>query len=323
MRSLRILEVKSEIGAGTRGASLGIDAMKVAALNAGSMLFSELPRQEVPPLNDALYASDDTPQAKHIEFVQQMYERVCSAVAQTVESGECPLVLAGDHSTAGATIAGLRTAYPERRLGVIWIDAHADLHSPYTTPSGNMHGMPLALALGDDNLDHQRNVPAEKTVRLWEKMKQTFPGSPWILPEDLVFIALRDVEPEEVHLLQKYQIASYPVQRLRAHGVPTIAREILAHLRQCDLIYLSFDVDSLDCNLVSRGTGTPVPDGLTEQEAANLLKELCSSGKIACLEIVEVNPTLDDKGNKMAETAFRLLKQVVQVMQSEPAKIAG
>src|SRR5204863_2735786 len=110
----------------------------------------------------------------------------------------------GDHGTSGGTITGIKMAKPNSKLGVIWIDAHADLHTPYTTPSGNMHGMPLAAAIGEDNEDCKVHDLDEKTMKQWEQLKNFGKISPKILPEDIVFISLRDYEKEEKHLIEKY-----------------------------------------------------------------------------------------------------------------------
>ena len=194
MRNIKIIEVRSEIGAGTRGASLGIDAIKIAALDFMSNLFVNFPSDVIENENRLLYEPIASPYAKRIQGIYTMYDRVSKAVCDTVKSGLFPLVLAGDHSTAGATIAGLKMARPKRRLGVVWIDAHADMHSPYTTPSGNMHGMPLSIALADDNKDNQVHNPDAKTLEYWDKLKSIGKIEPKIMPEDIVFIALRDFE---------------------------------------------------------------------------------------------------------------------------------
>jgi len=214
-----------------------------------------------------------------------MYERVSKAVCETLKSGLFPLVLAGDHSTAGGTIAGIKMAKPKNRLGVIWIDAHADMHSPYTTPSGNMHGMPLTTALAEDNLDNQVHNPDAQTVELWNKIKNIGKIQPKIHPEDIVFIALRDYEKEEEHLIKKHNIKVIPVSEVRRKGVENVVRQTLMHLSNCDDIYVSFDVDSLDSS-ISRGTGTPVSNGLKEREAEDLIASFMQNHKICCFELL-------------------------------------
>ena len=312
MRNIKIIEVRSEIGAGTRGASLGIDALKIAALDYMSSFFVNFPTEEVETENKLLYEPVESPFAKRIRGVHRMYERVANAVCENLKGGLFPLVLAGDHSSAGGTIAGIKMARPQTKLGVIWIDAHADLHSPYTTPSGNMHGMPLAASLGEDNLESQVHQPDAQTIKVWNKLKSVGGIQPKITPEDLVLIALRDSEREEEHIIKKGGIKVITVAELRRKGVENVVRQAMLHLAHCDDIYVSFDVDSLDSS-ISRGTGTPVSNGLKEREAEDLVASLMQSHKICCLEVTEVNPTLD-KENLMAEIAFNILQRSVNLL---------
>ena len=312
MRNIKIIEVRSEIGAGTRGASLGIDAIKIAALDFMSSLFTNFPTENVPDENKLLYEPVASPYAKRIAGVYTMYDRVASVVSETLKSGLFPVVLSGDHSTAGGTIAGIKMAKPKNRLGVIWIDAHADMHTPYTTPSGNMHGMPLAISLGEDNLDSKVHNPNAETIDVWNKLKNLGKISPKIDPQDLVFIGRRDFEKEEEYLIKKHNIKVLPVQEVRRKGVEYVVRQALMHLSNCDDIYVSFDVDSLDSS-ISRGTGTPVSNGLKEREAEDMLAALMQNHKIRCFEITEVNPTLD-KENLMAEIAFNILQRSVNLL---------
>ena len=172
MKKLKFIEVKSEIGAGTRGASLGIDAIKIAALDYGSSLFKKVESVEIPTQNHLLFENPGSPYAKRIKGLITLYEKIAAEVSGTIKKNGFPIVLAGDHSSAGGTIAGIRMAYPKQKLGVIWIDAHADLHSPYTSPSGNMHGMPVAASLGEDNAANKMNKPDKETLDLWNKLKR-------------------------------------------------------------------------------------------------------------------------------------------------------
>lgn len=312
MKNLKIIEVKSEIGAGTRGASLGVDAIKIAALDFMSSLFVNIPTEAIQDENKLLYEPIESPYAKRIKGVYNIYERVATAVQETMHSGLFPIVLAGDHSSAGGTIAGIKMANPKRKLGVIWIDAHADMHTPYTTPSGNMHGMPLAASLGEDNIENKAHKLDANTIEWWNKIKNLGKIQPKILPEDIVFIALRDYEKEEEALLKKHNIKVITVQEVRKKGVENVVRQTMLHLNKCDDIYISFDVDSLDSS-ISRGTGTPVSNGLKEKEAEDLIAALMQTHKICCFEITEVNPTLD-KENLMAEIAFSILQRSVNLL---------
>ncbi|MFN8153199.1 MAG: arginase [Bacteroidia bacterium] len=308
-KKIKLIEVKSEIGAGTRGASLGPDAIKIAALDYGSNLFHKLQSVEVPVENNLLFEAQGSSYAKRIRGILNIYDRLSKTVSESLKAREFPIVLAGDHSTAGGTIAGIKMANPKARLGVIWIDAHADLHSPYTTPTGNVHGMPLAATLAEDNSANKMNKPDKETVELWNKLKKVGGISPKINYSDLVYIAVRDVEPEETFLIKKHKIKTFSTADVKRHGVEKIARDALAYLNNCQYIYVSFDVDSMDSS-ISKGTGTPVRNGITEKEAGSLCVRLIQNEKVCCFEIAEVNPTLD-KENLMAENTFEILQRVV------------
>ncbi len=309
MKNIKFIEVKSEIGAGTRGASMGVDALKIAALDYGSTIFKRIESIEVKTENQLLFESPKHKLAKHIGGVLDIYERLANTVVQTLKKSVFPIVLSGDHSTAGGTIAGIKMAYPEERLGVIWIDAHADIHSPYTTPTGNMHGMPLAASLGEDNSSHKINNPDKETIDLWNKLKKVGGISPKINYSDIVFISVRDMEPEESYLLKKHKVKWFTTADVKRNGVEKIARDTLVHLNKCDKIYVSFDVDSMDSG-ISKGTGTPVRNGISEKEAGSLCLSFIQNHKVCCFEISEINPTLD-KENLMAENTFEILHRVV------------
>jgi arginase len=223
-----------------------------------------------------------------------------------------PVVLSGDHSTAGATIAGIKMAKPKSKLGVIWIDAHADLHTPYTTPSGNLHGMPMAISINKNNEDCAVHDIDAETEKNWNYLKNIGKIAPKILPEDVVFISLRDYEKEERHLIEKYDMKVITSKEVRNKGAENVVRAVLRYLADCTDIYISFDVDSLDSS-ISKGTGTPVSNGLKEREAEDLISKFMQNRKICCFEIAEVNPTLD-KENLMAEIAFNILQRSVNVL---------
>ncbi len=195
---------------------------------------------------------------------------------------------------------------------MIWIDAHADLHTPYTTPSGNMHGMPLASAIAEDNEDFAVHEIDSETKRAWDALKHIGKIAPKVLPEDIVFISLRDYEREERGLIEKYGMKVITTNEVRRKGPENIVRAVIRYLSDCTDIYVSFDVDSLDSS-ISKGTGTPVSNGLREREAEDLISKFMQNRKICCFEITEVNPTLD-KENLMAEIAFNILQRSVNIL---------
>lgn len=312
MKNIKLIEVPSEIGAGTRGASLGIEAIKIAALDFMSNFFIHFPSEKIQTENKLLYEPIESPYAKRIKGIAAIYDKVSKAVSDSLKNSFFPVVLSGDHSTSAATIAGIKMAKPKSKLGVIWIDAHADLHTPFTTPSGNVHGMPMAITINKNNEDCAVHDVDAETVKYWNYLKNIGKMSPKVLPEDVVFISLRDYEKEERHLIEKYDMKVVTTKEVRNKGAENVVRAVLRYLGDCTDIYISFDVDSLDSS-ITKGTGTPVSNGLKEREAEDLISKFMQNRKVCCFEIAEVNPTLD-KENLMAEIAFNILQRSVNVL---------
>lgn len=316
MKPVKIIKNRSDIGAGTRGSDMGIDALEIAAINSGDDYFFKYPFVDVDTHNETIYNKVKAPFAKRIVHVREQCERVAQAVKENLEEGQFTIVLSGDHSNALGTISGIKAAYPDKNLGVFWIDAHADLHSPYTSPSGNIHGMPLAAALNEDNLPCKVNELVDETAANWDKLKNIAIEGPKLSSDHLVFFGVRDTEEPEDLLMERKGIKNYSVHELRYRGFDTCLKEALAKMDDCDMVYISFDVDSMDCDMVSYGTGTPVPKGFDPEEAKYLISKILESGKTVCLEFTEVNPLLDLKGNKMAEVAFSILKDVTAIAEN-------
>ena len=307
---IKLIKNRSDIGAGTRGSDMGIDALEIAAINSGNDYFNKHAYEDVETHNETIYQKNTNNFAKRIEHVVQQCERVAKAVSSNLIVGNYPIVLSGDHSSALGTISGLKSANPQARIGVIWLDAHTDIHSPFTSPSGNIHGMPLAAALGLDNLQYQINQPDEATLLQWYKMKNIGIDGPKILPQDLIYFGIRDYEEAEEKVINDQKIKFFKVEELRFKGLENCVQEAIQLLSNCDLIYISFDVDSMDCDRISYGTGTPVPAGFNPEEVIQIIQLLQATGKVKCIELTEINPLLDNKGNKMAETAFEVLDKV-------------
>ncbi|MFN5252976.1 MAG: arginase [Chitinophagaceae bacterium] len=307
---IKLIKNRSDIGAGTRGSDMGIDALEIAAINSGNDYFNRHAYEDVETHNETIYQKNTNNFAKRIEHVVQQCERVAKAVSSNLIVGNYPIVLSGDHSSALGTISGLKSANPQGRIGVIWLDAHTDIHSPFTSPSGNIHGMPLAAALGLDNLQYQINQPDEATLLQWYKMKNIGIDGPKILPQDLIYFGIRDYEEAEEKVINDQKIKFFKVEELRFKGLENCVQEAIQLLSNCDLIYISFDVDSMDCDRISYGTGTPVPAGFNPEEVIQIIQLFQATGKVKCIELTEINPLLDNKGNKMAETAFEVLDKV-------------
>jgi arginase len=307
---IKLLKNRSDIGAGTRGSDMGIDALEIAAINQEDDFFHRHLFEDVATHNETIYQKNTNSFAKRIEHVQQQCDRVCNSVSNNLQQGYFPLVLSGDHSSALGVISGIKKAYPDKKLGIIWIDAHADLHSPYTSPSGNIHGMPLAAAMHLDNLDCSVNQVSKETVESWQELKNIGVLGPKMAPEHVVYFGLRDFEYAEEFLLNQLGILHFKVEEMRNFGIENSVQKAIRQLESADIIFISFDVDSLDCDQISYGTGTPVKSGFSAEEVSTLLELVISTGKVICLEVAEINPLLDNKGNKMAETAFSILAKV-------------
>jgi arginase len=309
---IKLIKNRSDIGAGTRGSDMGIDALEIAAINIDNDFFNRHRCTDVKTHNETIYQKNNNSFAKRIEHVAEQCERVCDAVLTTIKENYFPIVLSGDHSSAIGTISGIKKAYPSKSIGVVWIDAHADLHSPYTSPSGNLHGMPIAAVLNIDNVDFKINEVSDQTIHYWNRLKNIGTEGPKLSFNNLVYFGLRDFELAEQELIQAQSISNYTVEQLRQEGLQHILDSIIQKFKDVDYLYISFDVDSMDCDQISYGTGTPVKSGFLPEEINQILFEFVLTKKVICLEIAEINPLLDNKGNKMAETAFQILSNFEQ-----------
>lgn len=316
MKEIKIIKNRSDIGAGTRGSDMGVDAIEIAAINENNDFFNRFESEDVITENESIYDKKNNSFGKQINSVFNQCKRLSNHVKVNLQEDKFPIVLSGDHSSALGTISGIKAANPTKKIGVIWIDAHGDLHTPYTSPSGNIHGMPLGAAISDDNLDCQINDVDRETAELWDRMKNIGIPEQKVLPENIVFFGVRDTEEPEDKQIEKYGIKNYMVAEVRYRGLEVCVNEALEKLTDCDIIYVSFDVDSMDCDMISYGTGTPVPKGFDDKEIVEIINGLLASKKVACVEFVEVNPLLDLKGNKMAETAFKVLEEVTKTIEA-------
>ena len=315
MKSIKIIKNRSDIGAGTRGSDMGIDAIEIAAINKKNNYFEEFNFVDVITENESIYNKVNNSFAKRIDSVLSQCTRLSNHVKVNLQEERFPIVLSGDHSSALGTISGIKAAFPTKSVGVVWIDAHADIHSPYTSPSGNIHGMPLAAALAEDNLDFQINNITRETSDLWERMKNIGVLGAKVDAENMVYFGVRDTEEPEQEQLKKLEIKNYTVSEIRYRGLELCVNEALQKLSNCEVIYISFDVDSMDCDMISYGTGTPVSKGFDQEEVTAIMNQIITSKKVVCVEFVEVNPLLDTKGNKMAETAFEILDEITNTLK--------
>jgi arginase len=282
-----------DLGAGRRGVDMGPSAIRIAGV-------SEKLRALGYHVIDAGDIEIRNAEVQEIEDVKLPYlpeiANACTLLAAEVESAlnqnEFPLVLGGDHSMAIGTIAGIASHCKQlnKRLGVIWIDAHADINVPETSPSGNIHGMPAAVALGMGN-------PALTSIG---------GVGPKLLPSQLVYIGLRSVDEGERALIHKLKIEAHTMEDLDKQGVfPLITRAVASLREKVDHLHVSFDLDVVDPTIAS-GVGTPVPGGITYREAHLIMEVIADTGYMASMEVAEVNPILDVR-NASAEFAAGLI----------------
>ena len=285
--------VPMDLGQDRRGVDMGPSAIRYARIEAAledlGRPVTDLGNAGV-PIPEMVDSGEDV---KHLAAVRSVCEEVSERAAGLVSDGLFPVFLGGDHSIAIGTVSGVARSTSGERTGVIWVDAHADFNTPATSPSGNIHGMPLAALTGRGHPD---------LVGIGG------PGAS-IGAEDVVIIGLRSVDLEEKYLLREAGVKVYTMKEIDAYGVARIVRGAIKDLSQVDRVHLSFDLDVVDPE-AAPGVGTPVRGGLTYREA-HLLMELVNEARIvSSLDVVEVNPILDVK-NGTATLAVELVESLM------------
>jgi arginase len=276
-----------DLGAGRRGVDMGPSAVRYAGLDAR---IREIGRgcedwgNVESPVPEATDVGDE-----RVRFLPQVLaacERVAALVRRASESGRVPLVLGGDHSVAIGTLGGLASAYGPG--GVLWIDAHGDLNTPETTPSGNVHGMVLAAVLG--------------------LARPTFDRAAWptpaVDPKRVALVGVRALDPGERALIRSLGVKAFSMSDLDRVGVERAVRESLAHVAGSGFVHVSLDMDVVDPE-IAPGVGTPVRGGLSYREAHLALELVAESALAGSLDVVEVNPIFD-RENATAKLAVEL-----------------
>jgi arginase len=232
-------------------------------------------------------------EVKHLVAVKSVCEEVSERAVTTVSEGMFPIFLGGDHSIAIGTVSGVARSAPGTRTGLIWVDAHADFNTPATSPSGNIHGMPLAILTGRGHPDLVGIGGPGASVRT----------------EDVVIIGLRSVDVEEKRLLREAGVRAYTMKDIDAYGAAHVVRSAIKGLTEVDRVHLSLDLDAVDPE-IAPGVGTPVRGGLTYREAHLLMELVNEAGIISSLDVVEINPILDVR-NGTATLAVELVESVM------------
>ena len=291
-RKIRVIGVPLDLGQSRRGVDMGPSAVRVAGLEArlealghvvedsGNVAVA-IPEQK----------KEGDPNAKYLKEITATCTKSAELVLKSLEAGKVPIVLGGDHSVAAGTVAGVAEFYrkQEQRVGLIWIDAHSDINTPDTSPSGNVHGMPLAaiMGLGPDELGNIFNF------------------SPKINPENCVLVGIRDVDAHEKENIRKAGVEVFTMRDIDERGMRAVMEEALRMAGRGTAGYhVSLDMDWIDPE-DAPGVGTPVWGGATYREGHLAMEIISDHGRMLSFEIVEVNPVIDEH-NQTADLAVEL-----------------
>jgi len=290
---VRMLGFPIDLGADRRGVDMGPSALRIADVDVKleALGYTVVDEGDIPIRNIEVQELQDQ-RLKYLPEVAAMSQVLCTRVKGILDEGDFPLIIGGDHSMSVGSLAGIGAHCKEhgKTLGVIWIDAHADMNTADTTPSGNIHGMPLAVAMG------------------YGHPQLTSLGGDFakLDPRNLAVIGLRSIDPGERELIKELGVAAYTMFDVDRLGMYEIASRVLEDMsRSVDHLHISFDVDGVDPS-VAPGVGTPVAGGLTMREAHVFMEMISQIDAYASLEVAEVNPILDDR-NKTAEFAAEII----------------
>jgi arginase len=292
-KHIAIIGAPLDLGAGRRGVDMGPSAMRVANLNGR---LAELGYQvedlgNVPVIQRESEA-EVQPRAKYLPQIAETCTTVAEIVDRALSAGKLPLVLGGDHSIAVGTVSGASHYFRSRgeKLGLIWIDAHTDMNTPESSPSGNVHGMPLACCIG--------RGPKELT--------EIFGYSPKVNPANVALVGIRSVDTAERDIVQRSGVHAFTMRDIDERGMRSVFEEAIRVASDGTAgIHVSLDMDAVDPQ-EAPGVGTPIQGGITYREAHLAMEMLGDTGRVVSLEVVEVNPVIDE-ANRTAILAVELV----------------
>lgn len=289
MKKLSIIGMPMDLGQMRRGVDMGPSAIRYAGINENlKELFDVIEDLGDIPIGRPEVQIKEGTNLRNLDLVAEKNEMLAEKVDEAIKSGSFPLVLGGDHSIAIGTLAGVAKHY--KNLGVIWYDAHGDLNTAETSPSGNIHGMPLAASLG---IGHS-------------VLTELGGYSPKIRAENVVIIGARALDDGEKDLIKEIGMKVYTMHEIDRLGMAKVMEETISYLKEkTDGVHLSLDLDGLDPN-DAPGVGTPVIGGISYRESHLAMEMLAEANIITSAEFVEVNPILDEK-NKTATVAVALM----------------
>lgn len=297
MEKISIIGFPMDLGADTRGVDMGPSALRIAGLKQH---IKALGYKVIDKGNIKIKISSQlkvfNKQMKYVDEIVKASEIFALQTEKALDRGHFPLLIGGDHSMAMGSLAGIAAhcRKTNKTLGLIWVDAHTDMNTAASSPSGNVHGMPLAASLGIGD----------------EKLTNIYGFAPKIKVENVVLVGIRSVDQIERKTTQAADIRVYTMAAIDRRGIYAVISEIIDNFKdKVDHLHISFDMDSIDPD-IAPGVGTPIPGGLNFREAHVLMETIAASGMLASLEITEVNPILDIR-NKTAELAVNLVESAL------------
>lgn len=296
-KKITFIGVPLDLGAGRRGVDMGPSAFRVADIHARvrALGYDIVDRGDIDVFIQETHDPGD-PRMKYLKEIRHTCETVRDEVDAALDQGRLPIVLGGDHSIAMGTIAGASRHFrkKQQRIGLIWFDAHGDMNTPETSPSGNIHGMPLAVALG---------IGEESLVSLAGE-------APMVEGARAAVVGLRDVDPAERGKIKESGIGAFTMRDIDERGMRAVMDEAIKRATSGTAgIHVSFDLDGIDPDFAP-GVGTASPGGLSYREAHLAMEMLFDTGKVLSAEFVEVNPILDER-NATAKLGVELLASLL------------
>ena len=292
--TIQLIGFPMSLGAGKRGMDTAPSALRIAGIRKRLEALGYIVKDS----GDIQIISQETqdvgnPRLRYMEEILRVSRKEAAMVQAVLDVGDFPLIMGGDHSMSIGTLAGVGLHCQEqgKKLGVVWVDAHPDMNTPESSPSGNIHGMPLAVSMG---------IGAPELTSLGGDFVK-------VEPENVIIVGARDIDTGEAELIKRLGVKTYTMYDIDKLSMVRIVEEVVAGMRErkIDHLHVSFDVDSADPS-VAPGVGTPVPGGLSYREAHFLMEGLAESGMVASMDITEVNPILDER-NRTAEFAAEIV----------------
>ena len=291
--TINVIGAAQTAGCGRDGAQYGPTALRAEGLVDRLKSLGLAVKDTGDGYNNKTIPTDSNSRLKNIEQINEFSQRLCDVVYNSLQLGEFPLVIGGDHSLGIGSVCGASQAFGADNLAVIWVDAHTDINTQETSPTGNVHGMSLASLLG-----------------YGEKALANICGSvPKIKPQNIIYIGSRDIDAGEQEIIEREGISVFGMKEIVRDGVKEVSRRLQKRLNDLHVsnIYLSIDIDVID-PLIAPGTGVPVPDGMTPEQLYKLLNVIMGTKIVKGAELVEVNPLIDHTDKRTTLLALDIIE---------------